>query len=74
MTAYALHVQSVNREDNRVDRLDSTREELVEICANRTEQVRQVMADKTKLIELIRTLTLNDEDRRSVESVLAQMQ
>jgi hypothetical protein len=36
-----------------MDRMDSTKEELATMCANRTEQVRQVMADKLKLIELV---------------------
>jgi hypothetical protein len=56
-----------------MDRLDSTREELVTICANRTEQVRQVMIDKQKLIDLLRRLHLNEEDRRSIDAVLKDM-
>ena len=54
-------------------RLDSTREELAEICGHRTEQVRQVMVDRQKLIDLLGRLNLNEADRRSVDAVLKEM-
>jgi predicted component of type VI protein secretion system len=50
--------------------MDSTKEELATIAGYRTEQLRQVMAAKQKLIELLHSLHLNEEDRRKVEAVL----
>jgi hypothetical protein len=54
--------------------IDSTQGELAAICKGRTEQLRQVWADKLKLVELLRGLRLNEEHRRTVERVLNQMQ
>jgi hypothetical protein len=56
-----------------MDRMDSTKEELASIAGHRTEQLRQCMVDKHKLIELLHKLHLNEEDRRSVGAVLKQI-
>ena len=54
-------------------RLDSTKEELAMICAHRTEQVRQVLTEKLKLIELLKRLHLNEQDRQEVDAVLKEI-